>query len=160
RLGVHPTMIHQLKWALLEGASGVFECSGRNALEVNVEQIRGLHAKIRELVIANKFLAKKAQTLDRQVRRKTIEPRGESEMNLNLMRVIGMQFLETPFFGVRKISWHLRNEDLPINEKGIQRLMRLMSLMPINQKPNTNKAAKGHKIYPYLLQGLRVDRAP
>ena len=40
----------------------------------------------------------------------------------------------------------------------IRRLMRLMGLMPIYQKPNTSKAAKGHKIYPYLLRGLRVDR--
>ena len=36
--------------------------------------------------------------------------------------------------------------------------MRLMGLMPIYQRPNTSKAAKGHKIYPYLLRGLRVDR--
>ena len=45
-----------------------------------------------------------------------------------------------------------------VNEKRIRRLMRRMGLMPIYQKPNTNKAAKGHKIYPYLLRGLRVDR--
>ena len=45
-----------------------------------------------------------------------------------------------------------------VNEKRIRRLMRLMGLMPIYQKPNTSKAAKGHKIYPYLLRGLRVDR--
>ncbi|WP_282154129.1 transposase [Ruegeria atlantica] len=122
RFGIHPTMIHQWKRALLEGASVVFERGGRNALEVNEEQVRGLHAKIGELAFANDFLARKAQTLDRQVRRKTIEPnlsnlsvgkqsalpsnsrssfyyepRGESEMNLNLMRVIDMKFLETGF---------------------------------------------------------------
>lgn len=45
-----------------------------------------------------------------------------------------------------------------MNQKRIRRLMRLMGLMPIYQKPNTSKAAKGHKIYPYLLRGLRVDR--
>jgi putative transposase len=45
-----------------------------------------------------------------------------------------------------------------VNEKRIRRLMRLMGLMPIYQKPNTSKAAKGHKIYPYLLRGLRVNR--
>jgi len=86
------------------------------------------------------------------------EPKGESEMNLDLMRVIDKQFLETPFYGVRQMTWHLRNEDHLVNEKRIRRLMRLMSLMPIYQKPNTSKAAKGHKIYPYLLRGLRVDR--
>ena len=86
------------------------------------------------------------------------EPKGESEMNLDLMRVIDKQFLETPFYGVRQMTWHLRNEDHVVNEKRIRRLMRLMGLMPIYQKPNTSKAAKGHKIYPYLLRGLRVDR--
>ena len=48
--------------------------------------------------------------------------------------------------------------DHVVNEKRIRRLMRLMGLMPIYQKPNTSKAAKGHKIYPYLLRGLRVGR--
>jgi len=86
------------------------------------------------------------------------EPKGESEMNLDLMRVIDKQFLETPFYGVRQMTWHLRNDDHLVNEKRIRRLMRLMGLMPIYQKPNTSKAAKGHKIYPYLLRGLRVDR--
>ena len=55
------------------------------------------------------------------------------------------------------MTWHLRNEDHLVNEKRIRRLMRLMGLMPIYQKPNTSKAAKSHKIYPYLLRGLRVD---
>jgi putative transposase len=86
------------------------------------------------------------------------EPKGESEMNLDLMRLIDKQFLETPFYGVRQMTWHLRNEDHLVNEKRIRRLMRLMGLMPIYQKPNTSKAAKGHKIFPYLLRGLRVDR--
>ncbi|MFV1968656.1 MAG: IS3 family transposase [Pirellulaceae bacterium] len=86
-------------------------------------------------------------------------PKGETALNLGLMRHIDEQFLETPFFGVRQMTWHLRNEGHLVNEKRIRRLMRLMGLMPIYQKPNTSKAAKGHKIYPYLLRGLRVDQA-
>jgi len=85
-------------------------------------------------------------------------PKGETAMNLMLMRQIDEQFLETPFYGVRQMTWHLRNEGHQVNEKRIRRLMRLMGLMPIYQRPNTSKAAKGHKIYPYLLRGLRVDR--
>ena len=53
---------------------------------------------------------------------------------------------------------HKPENDHLVNEKRIRRLMRLMGLMPIYQKPNTSKAAKGHKIYPYLLRGLRVDQ--
>ena len=85
-------------------------------------------------------------------------PKGETALNLALMRRIDEQFLETPFYGVRQMTWHLRNDGHPVNEKRIRRLMRLMGLMPIYQKPNTSKAAKGHKTYPYLLKGLRVDR--
>ena len=86
------------------------------------------------------------------------QPKGETALNLMLMRRIDEQFLETPFFGVRQMTWHLRNEGHLVNEKRIRRLMRLMGLMPIYQKPNTSKAAKGRKTYPYLLRGLRVDR--
>ncbi len=86
------------------------------------------------------------------------EPKGESQLNRDLMRLIDKQFLETPFYGVRQMTWHLRNEGHVVNEKRIRRLMRLMGLMSIYQKPNTSEAAKGHKIYPYLLRGLRVDR--
>lgn len=74
------------------------------------------------------------------------ESQVESEMNLDLMRLIDKQFLETPFYGVRQMTWHLRNEDHLVNEKRIRRLMRLMGLMPFYQKPNTSTAAKGHKI--------------
>ena len=85
-------------------------------------------------------------------------PQGETEMNLMLMQLIDRQFLETPFYGVRQMTWHLQNEGHAVNQKRIRRLMRLMRLMPIYQKPNTSKAAKGHRIYPYLLGGLRVER--
>ncbi|WP_291735113.1 IS3 family transposase [Leisingera sp. F5] len=85
-------------------------------------------------------------------------PKGETALNLMLMRQIDEQFLETPFFGVRQMTWHLRSEGHLVNEKRIRRLMRLMGLMPVYQKPNISKAAKGHKTYPYLLLGLRVTR--
>ena len=59
RFGVHPTMIHTWKRALLEGASGVFERGGRKAPEIGEEQVKELHAKIGELAVANDFLARK-----------------------------------------------------------------------------------------------------
>ena len=86
------------------------------------------------------------------------EPVGETEQSLGLMQLIDKQFLDTPFYGVRQMTWHLQNEGHGVNQKRIRRLMRLMRLMPIYQKPNTSKPAKGHKTYPYLLGGLRVDR--
>ncbi|MBP8932295.1 MAG: IS3 family transposase [Paracoccus sp.] len=183
--GVHPTMIHQWKRSLLEGAAGIFERGGKAAVaaEVAEETVRDLHAKIGELAVANGFFVTKAQALDRQVRRGMIErdhprlsvgaqcrllsisrssfyyaPLGETAMNLDLMLLIDKQFLDTPFYGVRQMAWHLRNEGHAVNEKRVRRLMRLMRLMPIYQKPDTSRPAKGHKTYPYLLGGLRVER--
>ena len=59
RFSVHPTMVHEWKRALLEGASGVFERGSRRAAEVDEEQVKDLHAKIGELAVANDFLARK-----------------------------------------------------------------------------------------------------
>ena len=65
------------------------------------------------------------------------------------------QFMEAPFFGVRQMTWHLRNEGFVVNPK---RMRRLMCLMPIYRKPSTSKPAKGRQPYPYLLRGLTIDR--
>ena len=51
-------------------------------------------------------------------------PQGETALNLDLMLLIDKQFLETPFYGVRQMSWHLQNEGHAVNEKRIRRLMR------------------------------------
>lgn len=56
------------------------------------------------------------------------------------------------------MTWHLRAEGHLVNEKRIRRLMRLMGLKPIYQRPKTSIKAKGHKTWPYLLRGLRIDR--
>ncbi|KUP94191.1 transposase [Tritonibacter horizontis] len=59
RFGVHPTMIHQWKRALLEGASGVFERGSSKKATIDEEQVKELHAKIGELAVANSFLERK-----------------------------------------------------------------------------------------------------
>ena len=59
QFGVHPTMIHRWKRALLEGASGVFERGGKKPPEIDEEQVKELHAKIGELAVANDFLSRK-----------------------------------------------------------------------------------------------------
>lgn len=59
RFGVHPTMIHAWKKALLEGASGVFERGGQKAPQIDEDRVKELHAKIGELAVANDFLSRK-----------------------------------------------------------------------------------------------------
>jgi putative transposase len=86
------------------------------------------------------------------------EPKGESAENLELMAEIDRQFLDTPFYGVQQMTWRLRAKGWMANVKRIRRLMRLMGLMPIYQQPRTTIPDKGHKRYPYLLKGMRIDR--
>ena len=83
---------------------------------------------------------------------------GESAKNLALMAMIDRQFLETPFYGARQMTWHLRAEGHPVNIKRVRRLMRLMGLTPIYRQPRTSVPAEGHKIYPYLLRGMAIKR--
>jgi putative transposase len=80
------------------------------------------------------------------------------QCRLALMAKIDRQFLETPFYGVRRMTWPLRAEGYFVNIKRVRRLMRLMGPMPIYRKPRTSVPAKGHKTYPYLLRGLRIAR--
>lgn len=84
------------------------------------------------------------------------KPIGESESNLQLMRLIDEQFMDTPFYGARQMSKHLRRLGHAVGRKRIRRLMRKMGLEPIYQKPNTSAPHPGHKIYPYLLKGLEI----
>jgi transposase-like protein len=57
--GVHPTMIHQWRKTLLEGAADLFEGGSRRPAEMHEETVRSLHAKIGELAFANDFLRRK-----------------------------------------------------------------------------------------------------
>ena len=86
------------------------------------------------------------------------EPKGESADNLKLMAEIDRRFLDTPFYGVQQMTWHLRAKGWMVNVKRIRRLMRLMGLMPIYQQPRTSIPDKGHKRYPYLLKGMKIGR--
>ncbi len=79
-------------------------------------------------------------------------------MNLDLMRLIDKQYLKTPWYGTRQMSRHLRREGHPVGRKRIARLMRLMGLCAVYQKPKTSKPHPRHKIYPYLLRGMTIDR--
>ena len=82
----------------------------------------------------------------------------ESEENLALLRAIDEQFLETPFYGARQMVRHLRRQGFPAGRKRIRRLMLKMGLSPIYQKPRTSDPHPEHKVYPYLLRHLVVDR--
>lgn len=82
----------------------------------------------------------------------------ENDENLDLMNRIDELYTKHPFYGSRKMRDHLRREGRKVNRKRIQRLMRLMGLQSVAPKPNTSKPQPGHKIYPYLLRNLEIER--
>jgi putative transposase len=86
------------------------------------------------------------------------QPAGETEINLALMRLIDAQFLETPWYGARQMARHLRREGHLVGRKRMRRLMALMGLTPIYQRPRTTIPHPEHRIYPYLLRDLVIDR--
>ena len=86
------------------------------------------------------------------------EAKSESAFNLQLMRFIDEQYLKTPWYGSRQMVRHLRRQGHCVGRKRVRRLMRLMGLRSLAPTPNTSRRGRGHKIYPYLLRDLTVDR--
>jgi putative transposase len=74
------------------------------------------------------------------------------------MRLIDEQYTRTPFYGVRKMSWWLGEQGYVVNPKRVRRLMRQMGLEAIYRKPRLSKPGIGHRVYPYLLRGVKIDR--
>jgi len=85
-------------------------------------------------------------------------PKGEKPENLALMRRIDELFLKYPFYGSRQMVRQLRREGIRIGRHRVRRLMRLMGLEAIYQAPRTSDPHPGHRIYPYLLKRMKIDR--
>jgi putative transposase len=78
--------------------------------------------------------------------------------DLKLMRLIDEQYLKNPSWGSRSMRNYLRRQGFKVNRKRVQRLMRLMGIEAIYPKPKTSRPHPGHKVYPYLLRNLHIDR--
>jgi len=74
------------------------------------------------------------------------------------MKIIDRQYLQTPFFGARKMAAWLKSQGHSVNRKRVRRLMSLMGLKAIYRRPRLSQPAPGHKVYPYLLGGLAITR--
>jgi putative transposase len=86
------------------------------------------------------------------------EGKGESGFNLELMRLIDELFMEAPYYGSRQIAKILRRLGFCIGRKRVRRLMRKMGLQAIYQRPRTSQPHPEHRVYPYLLRNLTIDR--
>jgi putative transposase len=87
------------------------------------------------------------------------QPGEVSVEDLAIMALIDRQYLARPYYGSRRMAAWLATQGHIVNRKRVQRLMRLLGLVAIYQRPNTSKPAAAHKVYPYLLGGLAIERA-
>jgi putative transposase len=86
------------------------------------------------------------------------EPTGAPPEDLRLMRLIDELYTDCPFYGSRKITEALTRQGEEVNRKRVRRLMQAMGLEAIYPKPRLSAAGRGHKIYPYLLRGVKIER--
>lgn len=86
------------------------------------------------------------------------EPATETNENLALMELIDEEYTKHPFLGSRRMRTWLRGEGHAVNRKRVQRLMRLMGIEAVYPKPRLSIGGAGHKVYPYLLRNVSIER--
>jgi putative transposase len=87
------------------------------------------------------------------------EPATATAANLALMEMIDREYTAHPFLGSRRLTAWLRGEGHKVNRKRVRRLLRVMGLEAIYPKPRLSVAGAGHKVYPYLLRNVAIERA-
>ena len=84
------------------------------------------------------------------------EPATETTENLHLMRLLDEHYLKMPFYGSRRMTAWLQAEGHAVNRKRVQRLMGIMGLEGLMPRRSISRAAKGHRVFPYLLRGVAI----
>ena len=87
------------------------------------------------------------------------EPAPETPRNLELMRLIDREYMRHPFLGSRRMATYLCGEGHAVNRKRVRRLMAVMGMEAVYPKPRLSKPNPGHRVYPYLLRGVTIERA-
>ena len=85
-------------------------------------------------------------------------PVGESAEGLVLLRLLDEQYTRTPFYGVRRMTAVLRQHGYAVNPKRVRRLLRTLCLAALAPQPGTSRATTAHRVYPYLLRGVTIQR--
>ena len=180
--GVHPNQVTQWKKQALEGLPDIFSVRRARAAQDDEALKAQLYQQIGQLKVELDWLKKnlgcsveqKRQMIElahpqlslrRQCQLLGLarsglydEPCGESAENLRLCRWLDEQYTRTPFYGIRRMTAWLGRQGYVVNHKRVQRLLRLMGLEAIYQKPRLSQPATGHRVYPYLLRGVNIDR--
>ncbi|AWV05675.1 IS3 family transposase (plasmid) [Burkholderia sp. JP2-270] len=179
---VHPNQITEWKRQLQERAADVFGAAGMPSSEPPVD-LKALHAKIGQLTQENGFfrrcayqggIAERKTMIDRRhalpVSHQTrlvgiarssayYRPQPVSEADLLLMRRIDELHMEFPFAGARMLARLLRREGHEVGRRRVRTLMKRMGVEVLYCKPNTSRRNAQHKIWPYLLRGMKIARA-
>ncbi|AXE94732.1 IS3 family transposase [Paraburkholderia terricola] len=179
---VHPNQITEWKRQLQERAVEVFGAGGAASSEPQVD-LKELHAKIGQLTLENDFLKRRAQQggiaerkamIDRThalpvsqqarlvgIARSSVYYQAQpvSEADQLLMRRIDELHMEFPFAGARMLARLLRREGHEIGRRRVRTLMKRMGIEALYCKPNTSRRNARHKIWPYLLRGMTINRA-
>ena len=86
------------------------------------------------------------------------KPQAVDDVTLVLMRLIDEEYTRHPFYGTRRMHAYLRNLGHQINRKRVQGLYQTMGLEAVYPKPNLSRRDQEHRIFPYLLQGIKIER--
>jgi putative transposase len=86
------------------------------------------------------------------------EPATAAAENLRLMRLIDEQYTAQPVYGSRRMTVWLQGQGHEVNRKRVQRLMRLMGLEAVYPRPKLSAAGCGHRVFPYLLRNVKIER--
>ncbi|WP_415867891.1 IS3 family transposase [Burkholderia ubonensis] len=179
---VHPNQITEWKRQLQERAADAFGAGGAPSNEPPVD-LKSLHTKIGQLTLENDFLKRRARQggiaerkemivhkhalpISQQARlvgvaRSSVSyrPQPVSEADQLLMRRIDELHMEFPFAGARMLARLLRREGHEVGRRRVRTLMRRMGVEALYCKPNTSRRNAQHKIWPYVLRGMKIDRA-
>ena len=183
RHDVHPNMISQWKQKAKENLADVFAKKTDRSEAAREAEVKELHAKIGQLTVERDFFVqslrplshdRRAGLVDRDHARLSItrqcelvgisrssfyyEGVGESDFNLELMRVIDREFLDQPYYGSRQMARRLRRMGYRIGRKRVRRLMRKMGLSAVYCAPKTSDPHPQHRVYPYLLRYVVIER--
>jgi putative transposase len=86
------------------------------------------------------------------------QPTPTPDEDLRLMRLLDEKYTACPFFGSRRMAAWLVRQGEAVNRKRVQRLLRIMGLQAIYPRPRLSAPAAGHRVYPYLLRGMAIER--
>ena len=179
---VHPNQITAWKAQLAEGAAGVFGSGSAATQAAPAVDVKASARQDRRADAGERFFVRCARQ-SRPAERKAMIDRGHDcrwcgrrsccgsaaaasttspepvpAADLAIMRRIDELHLDYPFAGSRMLRDLLRGEGIAIGRELVATMMRRMGIEALYRRPNTSKPAPGHKIYPYLLRGLAVDR--